>query len=150
MYYRSSREPSPDEIIPVGRRGWNQRLENEVMGLSTAGNWGSFSTSFSFWFLPLCCRSCLSCLPFVFFSGVQIKQLVKVRAELLSPTVVFLPESQGFPMEVAKHLLDLPFKKHFVAWWHAVSFQGLSRLWNCNKLLLMLACAQRAKTYSSK
>ena len=54
-------------------------------------------------------------LAFCIFSGAQIKQLVKVRAELLTPTVVFHPESQGFPTKVAKHLLDLPFKECFVA-----------------------------------
>lgn len=64
------------------------------------------------------CRRAVEALlhvPFVFVSGAQIKQLVKVRAELLTPTVVFHPESQGFPMKAAKHLLDLPFKNCFVA-----------------------------------
>lgn len=88
---------------------------NKAMGLSTAGDQGLFSTSFSFSLLPLNHRSCLLCLPFVFFSGAQIKRLVKVRAPLLAPTVIFHPESQGFPTKAAKHLLDLPFKERSVA-----------------------------------
>lgn len=78
------------------------------MGLCTAGS--SVSC-----FLHYAIEAVSNARLLYFFLGAQIKQLVKVRGELLAPTVVFCPESQGFPLKVAKYVLDFPFKECFGA-----------------------------------